>query len=127
LIKACLYIRKHSQPKDLIQDSENDPKFWVTGLAERQNFAADYKLWSKIRNPPGLSGRLAQLAAFRTMKNKQDIRGFASKFAISWYLLQPQSKVDWPASVLRKPAFRAGDYRVYHFTPKASIGTDGRG
>jgi hypothetical protein len=127
LIKACLYIRKHSQPKDVIQDSENDPKFWVTGLAERQDFAADYKLWSKIRNPPGLRGRLDQLAAFKTMKNEQDILEVAREFGISWYVLQPQSNVDWPASVLQKPAFRAGNYRVYHFTPKASIGEEGPG
>lgn len=125
LIEACLYIRKHSQPKDVIQDSENDPKFWVTGLAERQDFAADYKLWSKIRNPPGLRGRLDQLAAFKTMKNEQDILEVAREFGISWYLLQPQSQVDWPASVLQKPAFRAGNYRVYHFTLKASIGEEG--
>ena len=35
LVKACSYIRKNSQSGDVVQDSENDPRLWVTGLAER--------------------------------------------------------------------------------------------
>ena len=34
LIKACRYIRKHSEITDLIQDSENDPRWVITALAE---------------------------------------------------------------------------------------------
>jgi hypothetical protein len=117
LVKACSYLRKHSQPREIIQDSENDPRFWVTGLAERQEFAADYKLWAKIYNPPGLSERLHELANFKTMKKEQDLTEFIRRSKISWYLLEPQSKVAWPPSVLNRPVFRSGDYRVYHFLP----------
>jgi hypothetical protein len=117
MVKACSYIRKHSQPGDIIQDSENDPRFWITGLADRQEFAVDYKLWAKIYSPPGLRERLKELANFKRMKNEQDLREFTRKSKISWYLLGPESKVDWPPTVLKKPVFRAGDYRVYHFPP----------
>jgi len=117
LIKACSYIRRHGHAEDVIQDSENDPKFWVTALAERQEFAADYKLWAKIYNPPGLRERLNELSNFKKMKEEQDLMELIKKSKISWYLLRPESKVSWPASVLQKPVFRAGDYRVYHFTP----------
>jgi hypothetical protein len=116
LVKACSFIRKYSQPGEIIQDSENDPRFWVTGLAERQEFAVDYKLWAKIYDPPGLRKRLNELANFKTMTEEQDLREFIRKSKISWYLLGPESKVDWPRSVLKNPVLRAGDYRLYHFT-----------
>jgi len=117
LVKACSYIRKHSQPSDVIQDSENDPRFWVTGLAERQEFAVNYKRWAKIYTPPGLSERLNDLANLKRLKEKQDLIEFVRKSKISWYLLEPESKVDWPAPVLQNPVYRAGGYRVYHFAP----------
>jgi hypothetical protein len=121
LVKACSYVRKHSQPRDIIQDSENDPRFWITALAERQEFAIDYKLWAKIYNPPSLRERLNELAAFKNMTNETDVIEFAKRNKISWYILRPESKVAWPVSILRKPAFRAGDYRVYHFAPAGII------
>ena len=119
LVKACSYIRKHSQPEELIQDSENDPNFWVTGLAERQDFAAEYKMWRKIYSPPGLPERLNELANFKRMKQEQDLMEFIKKSKISWYLLEPQTQVDWPASVLQNPVYRAGGFRLYHFAPGA--------
>lgn len=122
LVKACSYLRKHSQAGEIIQDSENDPTFCVTGLAERQEFAVDYKRWAKIYNPPGLLERFSELAAFKNMTNELDVIEFAKRNKISWYILRPESKVAWPVSILRKPAFRAGDYRVYHFTAGGSVG-----
>jgi len=119
LVKACSYMRKHSQPSDVIQDSENDPRFWVTGLAERQEFAVNYKRWAKIYTPPGLGERLNDLANFKRVKEKQDLIEFITKSKISWYLLEPGSKVDWPASVLKNPVYRASGYRLYHFDPSA--------
>ena len=119
LVKACSYIRKHSQPEDLIQDSENDPNFWVTGLAERQDFAAECKIWRKVYSPPGLRERLNELANFKRMKQEQDLMEFIRKSKISWYLLEPQTQVDWPASVLQNPVYRASGYRLYHFAPGA--------
>jgi len=127
LVEACSYLRTHSQPKEIIQDSENDPTFCVTGLAERQEFAVDYKLWAKIYNPPGLRERLDELAAYKNMTNETDVIEFAKRNKISWYILRPESKVAWPVSILRRPAFRAGDYRVYHFAPAGIIWPDGRG
>jgi hypothetical protein len=117
LMKACLYIRKHSQAEDLIQDSENDPKFWVTGLAERQDFAVECRLWKKTPYPRGHYRRVKELASLKNTRNELDLIEFFRRHKISWYLLQPESKVAWPTSFLEKPVFRAGDYRVYHFTP----------
>jgi hypothetical protein len=49
LVKASLYIRKHSEITDLIQDSENDPRWVVTALAERQAFAAGDEVYKTSR------------------------------------------------------------------------------
>lgn len=116
LVKACSYIRKNSQSQDLVQDSENDPRFWVTGLAERQDFAVECKPWERLCLP-ALRRRLDELAAFKSMTTEFDVVEFARRNKISWYILRPEAKVAWPTSVLKKPVFRAGGYRVYHFTP----------
>jgi hypothetical protein len=116
LVKAYSYIRKNSQSQDVVQDSENDPRLWVTGLAERQDLAADSKSWLPVRLS-GFRQRLDELATFKNMTNETDVIEFTRRHKISWYILRHESKVAWPASVLGKPVFRAGNYRVYHFTP----------
>lgn len=120
LIQACLYIRTHSEIKDIIQDSENDPRWVITALAERQCFVAydAEKTRSFTTRPPeGLAERLKQLAACKEMKDETSVVAFMQKHGISWYILRPESNIGWPRSVLDKPVFRSGDYRIYHFIP----------
>ena len=117
LIEACLYIRKHSDIKDIIQDSENDPKWRITALAERQDFAADPRSAVNIRLPKGLLERFNELEKAKEISDEPTLREFMNARRISWYLLRPESKVAWPKSVLDKPLFRSGDYRIYHFMP----------
>ncbi len=119
LVKACADIREHSALGDIIQDSENDHRFVVTGLAERQDFAAaaDSRFWEGVRVPQGLLERLDKLETAKQISDEGRLREFMHAAKISWYVLQPESNVAWPRSVLDKPAFRSGNYRVYHFTP----------
>jgi len=117
LIKACLYIRKHSEIKDIIQDSENDPRWVIAALAERQDFAADSRSIVKVRLPKGLLDRLNELENAKQISDEPTLRQFMHARRISWYILRPESKVAWPQSVLDKPLFRSGDYRIYHFFP----------
>jgi hypothetical protein len=121
LIKACLYIRKHSEIKNIIQDSENDPRWVVTALAERQAFVAfdpdkTARLW-KGSVPEELRERLNGLAECRKMTDETSLKEFMQKRRISWYILQPVSEVAWPASFLKRAVFHCGGYRVFHFSP----------
>lgn len=121
LIKACVYIRKHSEIKDIIQDSENDPRWVITALAERQAFVAcdpdkTADLWPTSL-PEGLRERLNELAVCKTMRNETGLTEFMQKHQISWYILQPGSEVAWPTSFLEKAVFHCGGYRVFHFSP----------
>jgi hypothetical protein len=125
LIKASSYIRRHSRPGDLIQDSENDPRFVVTALAERQNFATDCKLWQSLLDPnhiinPSpieLRRRLDELVAFKKMGDEASLADFIRRHKISWYVLRPESEVAWPTSFRDSSVFNSEGYRVYHFIP----------
>src|SRR5437868_7304770 len=124
LIKACLYIRKHSEIKDIIQDSENDPRWVITGLAERQGFVAcdpdKAHSFGNTRLPEGLREALQELAACKKMRDETTLTEFMQKHRISWYILQPASAVAWPASFLEKAAFRCDGYRIFHLSPEGT-------
>jgi hypothetical protein len=126
LMAASLYIRSHSEIKDIIQDSENDPRFVVTALAERQSFAAGGELQNRdparrvhiwtSRLPDGLRERFNELAMCKKMREETSLTEFMQKRRISWYILEPASEVAWPTSFLEKAVFHCGGYRVFHFS-----------
>lgn len=118
LVKASLYIRDHSDASDILQDSQDDPKLQVTGLAERQAFAI--RVLFGGRRSSELLARLEELATFRKLTNAAEVKDFAARRHISWYLLRPGSGVAWPGSVLNDFVFDCEDYRVYRFAEGAS-------
>lgn len=126
LIKACLYIRKHSDVKDVIQDSEDDPRFVVTALAERQSFVAacqsqdnDTEGTMHIWSPPPeeLLRRCDQLAGYTKLADESSLTKVMQNCRISWYILHPGTEVAWPVSFLKKAVFCRDGYRVFHFSP----------
>ena len=112
LVESARYIRDHGKTSDVVQDSDNDPRVWVTALAER----ADYAMYATNRPPAGLDARLADLAAFRRMTDARDIEAFAARHGIDWYLLRPASDVAWPQSLRGAAVFECGGYRVLRFS-----------
>jgi hypothetical protein len=113
IVDAARFIRQHSAPRDVVQDSENDSRVWVTALSERPDFA----MYAPNRPPAGLEERLADLAAFKRLTNAADIKAYAVRNQIAWYLLRPTSEVAWPAALRDHAAFECGGYRVLHFAP----------
>lgn len=112
LVKASQYIRDHSRSDAIIQDSENDPGFIVTALSERQNFAGKIMFGGKS---PAHQERLDKLLGFKGLTDVDEVRSYAMRYNISWYLLHADSQMSWPVSILEKPAFFCDGYRVYHF------------
>ncbi len=112
LVRAAQYIRVHSRADEIIQDSENDRRFVVTALSERQLFAGE-----SIFARPGkeLQQRLDGLAGFRARRTAEELRSYAASHKISWYLLQPSTAVAWPASFLQQAVFECDGFRVYRF------------
>jgi hypothetical protein len=112
LVKASRYVRDNSPVADIIQDSENDKRFMITALAERQMFVID----SRYRNSKDeLRNRLDALENFRSLQNANEIVSFAKARNISWYILEPQATVAWPVSYLDQAAYQCDGYRVFHF------------
>jgi hypothetical protein len=111
LVDCCSFLREHAGLKEFVQDSENDPKLHVVGLSERQPLAI-YHLTLKPR--PSLQHHLAELETLRRLDNEADVRELAARNNLAWYLLRPEGRVAWPASILDHPAFESHGYRVYH-------------
>ncbi len=112
LVRASKYIRDHARPDDIIQDAENDPRFVVSALSERQLFAGKSLFGGSAQEH---QERLDGLAAFRGMRNAEALKAYATSQDISWYVLHPGSAVSWPASFLEQPIFDCDGYRVFHF------------
>lgn len=113
LVAASRYIREHSHPDDIVQDSQNDSKLMVSALAERQVFAISY--FHAPRPSGEMLERLEDLATFRKITDAAEVAEFARRRHISWYVLRPDSEVAWPAAVLDNSAFNCDGYRVYRF------------
>ena len=112
LAKAALFIKDNSAPFDIIQDSENDARFMVTALTERQVFAGE-SIYAKPERK--LQERLDRLTDFRNMQEVDDVQRYAKAHHIDWYLLSPGTQVRWPSAFLETASFNCDGYRVFRF------------
>ena len=112
LVKAAVFIRDNSAPFDIFQDSENDPRFVVTALTERQVFAGD-SIYAKPEKK--VKERLDGLTDFRNMQDVDQVQRYAKVHHIAWYLLYPETQVAWPSAFLETASFNCDGYRVFHF------------
>lgn len=112
LVKSAEYIRQNSPFKDLIQDSNNDPKLIVTAIAERQLFVGDSDFGGVGMEQ---SKRILELEQWSLMSDVDEIRAFAAMQQIQWYLVQPPKKNFWPKAIGNNISFKCDDYIVYHF------------
>ena len=113
LVKTSEYIRDHSLPAAIIQDSENDPGFILTALSERQIFAGKFMFRGKS---PAHQEQLDKLLGLKDITDADEVRSFALNNRISFYILRPESQVSWPATILESPSFVCDGYRVYQFS-----------
>lgn len=113
LVKASQFLRENSSPDELIQDSENDPRFVVTALSERQLFGGESIFGSPRQS---LQERLDGLDRFKRMHDADELRSYAALNHISWYILHPRTSVSWPTPFLQQSVFECDGYRIYHFT-----------
>ena len=67
-----------------------------------------------------LGRRMDELGAFKQLTDETALQEFAWANRISWYILEPDSRVAWPASFLGSQEFQSGKYKVYHFIPPSS-------
>jgi len=110
LFKAAQFIRQHGSQGDIVQDSENDPRFILSALTERQLFASATLFGGRVS---GHQERLESLRDFKLVRSAGEWRSYLALHRIDWYLLHPQSAVAWPEGIFRNVAFACDGYRVF--------------
>lgn len=112
LIKSAEFIRDNSQPRDIYQDSENDRRYIVSAITERQIYAGE-SLFGKPST--SLRDRLDILDNLLTKHTAVEVITIFSATNIRWYLLHPETEVSWPESIKKAHRYSCEKYRVYYF------------
>jgi hypothetical protein len=112
LVDAARYIRENSHPNELVQDAMNDRRLILSALSERKPFAVDS---GGFRAPAGMAARLESLKQLKKKQDSAQVASFMEEHAIKWYVVGPESAVQWPEAMMKRSAFACGDYRVYRF------------
>ena len=123
LARCSGFLREHSARGEVVQNSEDDRWIILGALAERPVYVAD--TWrGKAQTNEKIIRRLDEMASFRRLTDPAEIAAFAARRQIAWYVLDPATRVKWPASILDHPAFEIG--RVPRLSVRAGSMTDAR-
>ncbi|MBX9789386.1 MAG: hypothetical protein K2Y37_10765 [Pirellulales bacterium] len=125
LVRAGEFIREHSYPHEIAQDSLNDAHLYLSAISQRRA----YVCISTADPYPG-SGRLAALHASRARETQALLDGtsitsladYHRRTGVRWFVLHPESRAAWPAEILAQPAFESYGYRVYDLSDLPSVG-----
>ena len=108
-VRAAEFIRLHARADAVIQDSDNDPSFVTTALAERQAYVVESFFAGKS---PKQQERLRMLESISIGADVEALRSLAAREGIDWYLIHPQEALRWPAAFLDSAAFTCDAFRV---------------
>jgi len=114
LVKACDFIRTHSEKNDIVQDSQNDRKAIVTALSERQSYVIDY-FFIQAKLMTEQKDRLSAIAFVKKMTDPQAIVDFFVKRHIKWFILHPEDDIPWRKDLSARCAYESHGYRIYFF------------
>lgn len=127
LVKACDFIRTHSERSDIVQDSQNDNNAFVTvfyrtivtALSERQGYVIDsfWPLRGKLLAEQ--KGRLNEMAFVKKTTDPEAVVDFFVKRHIKWYLSHPYDDIAWDKDLLGRCVYESHGYRVYFFKDSA--------
>lgn len=116
LVDAAEIIRLRTHGDELLQDSMDDPFYAVEALSERRPYVG----WSVVgtytaRDPMHsvFETRTQWHQALRRCRRPDEIRKLAREAGIVWYLLHPETEVDWDPDVLARPVVTFGRYKLY--------------
>jgi hypothetical protein len=112
LVRSANFIKETSLAGDIVQDTENDPKFILTALTARRPYAIDT---GGVRAPTGIEQRLQALAAIQTAATFAQASDLARQMGIQWWVTGPRAIVPWRSDASRQAAFTCDKYQVFHF------------
>jgi hypothetical protein len=112
--ESAHFLRQNAREGELVQDSEGDPKFALSAFCEHPAYAIAY---DDVSAGPVLSRRLAEMREFQSLTEAESIRRFADERRIRWYVVHPGTRLAWPDSLLARPAYASGGFRIISFDP----------
>lgn len=106
------FLKSHSHPDEVIQDSQNDPLFVLSALSERRAYAVDS---GGIRMPLGLDARLASLRDLKAIGDPGRFLAYMQQHKIAWYVSEPGTTVPGRQALQGYRAYQCQGFDVYHF------------
>lgn len=114
LVESAQYIREHSAPGDLIQDSLFDRFCALAALSERKPYVARSQT-RIMHNAEVVEERAEMVDKLTELRDADEINATARKLGIRWFLLTRGQPVKWPEAFASHPAFERDGYRLYRF------------
>jgi len=114
LYRAAEYMRGHSEPREVFQDSQFDRTYLVAALSERQAYVARTMTKMPFRHEQ-VEERIAAVEQFMELRDAAAVVATAGRLGFRWFLLNPGDEVRWPEEMVNRPAFELAGYRLYRF------------
>lgn len=111
-VDIARYIKAHSQPGAIVQDSLNDPSYRLTALSERKPYAMDS---GGVRLPAGIKERLMELAALKLLESGDELIAAMRNRGIRWYVLNPGDHVKWAEAARGQKVLDCSGYVLFKF------------
>ncbi|MBB1598194.1 hypothetical protein [Achromobacter sp. UMC46] len=111
-VDIARYIKVHSQPGDIVQDSLNDPGYRLTALSERKPYAIDS---GGVRLPAGIKERLEELAALKRLESADELVAAMRRRGIRWYVVNPGDSINWVDAAQVQKVLDCGGYALFKF------------
>jgi hypothetical protein len=112
--RAAEYIRDHSKPGDIFQDSSFDSKYVVAALTDRRPYV-EHMMVQVSYQAYWVDKRTTEIKELMQLQDANAVIATAKTLGIRWFLLHPGTSVGWPAAMVNAPAFNSGGFRVYRF------------
>jgi hypothetical protein len=114
MVRVAEYIRAHGGPEDVYQDSQFDRTYVIGALAERRAFVSHTMTLMPFRGEE-VAKRTAAVDRFMGIREPKMVIALARTFGFRWFVLHRGNRVDWPASIAKKPVLEIGSLTLYEF------------
>ncbi len=112
VVDAARYVRDHSRPAEVLQDSAMDPDLVVTATSERQAYVADNRFGGAV---DVVAQRARELRAVQASSDPDALAAWGRSHRVAWYLQRPDAAR--AADAAAPPAYACDGYRVLRLAP----------
>jgi len=116
LVRVARYLQANASSEDVFQDSQFDRTCLVAALSERRTYVA-HTLTRMPYRAEVVDARTNAVDSLMGLHQTKAVLAKARALGLRWFLLEPGDRVDWPAEFRDHPAFQAGQFKLYRFSP----------